>query len=83
MWVIAKVVAEWDVEEVNDGLGLVRSAGDGEGYGGGMAERRSANSLTLPMEGGLPVRARFRQGLDGIRSGEMEARKARVEDDAE
>ncbi|OAL36179.1 hypothetical protein AYO20_04593 [Fonsecaea nubica] len=45
-WTLMRMLREWDFEEVNDGLNMDSSSG----------ERRSANSLTLPMEGGLPVR---------------------------
>ncbi|KIW23487.1 uncharacterized protein PV07_11680 [Cladophialophora immunda] len=45
-WVLVRVLREWDFEEVNDGLNMDGSSG----------RRRSANSLTLPMQGGLPVR---------------------------
>jgi cytochrome P450 len=50
-WVLVRLLAEWEFDEVNDGLHM--DAGTGE--------RRSANSLTLPMEGGLPVRVRQRR----------------------
>ncbi len=49
-WVLVRFLAEWDFEEVNDGLNMDAETG----------ERRSANSLTLPMEAGLPVRVRQR-----------------------
>ena len=68
-WVIVRFLSEWDFEEVNDGLNMDVGTG----------ERRSANSLTLPMEGGLPVRVRRRErrGLDESRS-----MKVTVEDEA-
>ncbi|ETI25933.1 hypothetical protein G647_02710 [Cladophialophora carrionii CBS 160.54] len=50
-WVLVRFLAEWEFEEVNDGLNMDGRTG----------ERRSANSLTLPMEGGLPVRVRIRE----------------------
>jgi cytochrome P450 len=78
MWVLVKIVGEWDIEEVNDGLGLIVNK-DGEG----MAERRSANSLTLPMEGGLPVRVRARKGMGDGGSGNMEGTKKRIEDEVD
>ena len=51
-WVLVRFLADWDFEEVNDGLNMDAKTG----------ERRSANSLTLPMEAGLPVRVRQRIG---------------------
>ncbi|KAJ9615806.1 hypothetical protein H2200_001883 [Cladophialophora chaetospira] len=50
-WVLVRFLADWDFDEVNDGLNMDSDTG----------ERRSANSLTLPMEGGLPVRVRKRK----------------------
>lgn len=46
-WVLMKVLREWDFDEVRDGEGN--------------KERISANSLTLPMEGGLPCRVKVRE----------------------
>ena len=54
VYVIAALVWEYELVEVSDqklGNGLVNMAN----------ERRSQNSLTLPMEGGLPVRVKKRQ----------------------
>ena len=50
VFVIASLVRDFDFEEA----GVVRGA-DGK-----LVERRSRNSLTLPMEGGLPCRVRTR-----------------------
>lgn len=52
-WVIVRLLCDWEFEEVNDGLNMQMREDNGW-------ERRSANSLTLPMEGGLPVRVRRR-----------------------
>ena len=48
-WVLVKVVGEFELVEVVrlDKMGRVK-------------ERRSQNSLTLPMEGGLPVTVKLR-----------------------
>ena len=48
-WVIVRLVGEYEVEEV------VRLDGQGR-----PTERKSQNSLTLPMEGGLPVTVKVR-----------------------
>lgn len=53
-WVIGRFLCDWEFEEVNDGLNM-QIGEDSKGW-----ERRSANSLTLPMDGGLPVRVRRR-----------------------
>jgi hypothetical protein len=55
-WVLVRFLADWEFDEVNDGLNM-----DGQ-----TGERRSANSLTLPMEGGLPVRVRARQKKENV-----------------
>ncbi|OAP63277.1 hypothetical protein AYL99_02504 [Fonsecaea erecta] len=57
-WVLVRLLREWDFEEVNDGLHMDAASG----------ERRSANSLTLPMQGGLPVRV-FTRRRRGRRRG--------------
>ncbi|EXJ67418.1 uncharacterized protein A1O5_09431 [Cladophialophora psammophila CBS 110553] len=49
-WVLVRMLRDWDLDEVNDGLNMDPSS----------SQRRSANSLTLPMQGGLPVRVRLR-----------------------
>ncbi|OAL32245.1 hypothetical protein AYO22_00267 [Fonsecaea multimorphosa] len=54
-WVLVRMLYEWDFEEVNDGLNMDSLSG----------QRRSANSLTLPMEGGLPVRVTRRKRRSG------------------
>jgi cytochrome P450 len=71
-WVIARFLAEWEFEEVNDGLNMDVGTG----------ERRSANSLTLPMEGGLPVRVMLKEKRKG-KDEEGKVRKAEVEDEKE
>ncbi|KIW65588.1 hypothetical protein PV04_07834 [Phialophora macrospora] len=73
-WVLVRLLAEWEFEEVNDGLHMDAETG----------ERRSANSLTLPMEGGLPVRVRQRR-KEAVGEGRNEAvgerrRKVQIED---
>ncbi|ETN44343.1 uncharacterized protein HMPREF1541_10523 [Cyphellophora europaea CBS 101466] len=58
-WVLVRVVSEWQFREV----GMQREDGDG------LRERVSGLSLTLPMEGGLPVkvmRQRRRKGGGGV-----------------
>ncbi len=58
-WVLVQVCREFDLEEVfegDDGMGR------GVGKAGKREERKSQNSLTLPMEGGLPCRIRLRGG---------------------
>lgn len=59
VYVIAALVWEYEFEEVVEGVGagVLEEGMGGCGKGG---ERRSQNSLTLPMEGGLPVRVRRR-----------------------
>lgn len=48
-WVLVRMLTEWEFQEiVVEGEGVKR-------------ERVSANSLTLPMEGGLPCRVRLRE----------------------
>ena len=75
-WVMVRFLAEWEFDEVNDGLNIDRQTG----------ERRSANSLTLPMEGGLPVRVGRRgRDADGKRRGkgkaDVKGRRVEVEDE--
>ncbi|EXJ57032.1 hypothetical protein A1O7_07376 [Cladophialophora yegresii CBS 114405] len=67
-WVLVRFLAEWEFEEVNDGLNMDARTG----------ERRSANSLTLPMQGGLPVRVRTRE-TGKVAVGKM--RKVEIEDE--
>lgn len=55
--VIAELVWGYEFEEV----GVVGGKGCGKDGGLVMRERRSKDSLTLPMEGGLPVRVRRRE----------------------
>ncbi|KAK4936155.1 hypothetical protein LTR10_022904 [Elasticomyces elasticus] len=55
VWVMVRMCSEWDFDEVMDGL--VRVDDNGKEI---VRERVSANSLTLPMEGGLPCRVRMR-----------------------
>jgi cytochrome P450 len=50
-WVLVQMWREFEFEEIFD---------EGE-EGKGTQERRSQNSLTLPMEGGLPCRVRLRE----------------------
>jgi cytochrome P450 len=71
-WVLVRVLTEWEFEEVNDGLNMDGKTG----------ERRSANSLTLPMEGGLPVRVRPRRRDPSSKASLAKAaRKVHMEDD--
>jgi cytochrome P450 len=49
-WVLVQMWREFDFEEIFDEVG----------EGGRTEERRSQNSLTLPMEGGLPCHVRLR-----------------------
>lgn len=51
-WVLGVVLSEFEFEEVVDRAGVGET---------GVKERVSANSLTLPMEGGLPCRVRLRE----------------------
>lgn len=55
VWVMVRFCSEWEFEEVTDGM--VKVSEDGRSV---MDERVSANSLTLPMEGGLPCRVKVR-----------------------
>jgi cytochrome P450 len=57
-WVLVQICREFDFEEIFDGDGMARREGSSEGQ---RAERRSQNSLTLPMEGGLPCHVRLRK----------------------
>ena len=58
-WVLGTMLAEFEFDEV---LEEHRNGGGETGSGSGKnSERVSANSLTLPMEGGLPCRVRLRQ----------------------
>jgi cytochrome P450 len=55
VWVMVRFCSEWEFEEVT--AGMVKVGEDGKTV---MDERVSANSLTLPMEGGLPCRVKVR-----------------------
>ncbi|KAK5274132.1 hypothetical protein LTR96_000732 [Exophiala xenobiotica] len=55
VWVMVRFCSEWEFEEVTDGTVKV-----GEDDKTVMGERVSANSLTLPMEGGMPCRVKVR-----------------------
>jgi cytochrome P450 len=65
-WVLLQVCREFDFEEVFDdgadvtGDGVIKAAKRGKREKGKREERRSQNSLTLPMEGGLPCLVRLR-----------------------
>jgi len=72
-WVMVRLLSEWEFEEVNDGLNMDVESG----------ERRSANSLTLPMEGGLPVRVRRRERMGRDGEGRRKARRVEIEDEDE
>lgn len=57
-WVLVQICREFDFEEIFDGDEMARREGRSQGQ---RAERRSQNSLTLPMEGGLPCHVRLRK----------------------
>jgi len=62
-WVLGMVLAEFEFVEAAglDGVRVVEGEERKKGSGGVcIVERVSANSLTLPMEGGLPCRVRMR-----------------------
>jgi hypothetical protein len=51
-WVLVRVIREFEMKEVL----VLDSRGE-------ITERKSQNSLTLPMEGGLPVTVALKRGL--------------------
>lgn len=61
VWVMIRICTDWELEEVADdgtATSSVRRRGTEV-----LPDRVSANSLTLPMEGGLPCRVRIRKQL--------------------
>jgi cytochrome P450 len=55
-WVLVQMSREFEFKEIFDAVGAM-----GGNEGAGKAERRSQNSLTLPMDGGLPCYVRLRR----------------------
>lgn len=60
-WVLVQMSREFDFEEIFDTNEMT-----GGGKGGGKKERRSQNSLTLPMEGGLPCYVKLREEQSSV-----------------
>lgn len=57
-WVLIQIWREFDFKEIFDADSILRGTRD---QGSRRPERKSQNSLTLPMEGGLPCRVRLRK----------------------